>query len=179
MKFIVSLERKFFSGIIGYESMGTWIYYASAIIGAVIGLLALKDSSIDGSLSISVSTEVYFISLCLGLWSMSVADAVLRIDNNEVAFKRAAFNCMAILLLMVIGAVAAIVVFFAVILLLIITILSASSLFSSKRGKNKVEAIMDQNGNMHYISSKNGDGTISTTDGKRYRKTSPNQWQEI
>lgn len=179
MKFVVSIERKLFSGMFGYEAMGAWIYYAAAILGAIIGLLAVKDSAIDGSLAVSVTTEVYFLSICLGLWAMAIADAVLSIDNGGIAFKRASFNCIAIFLLMLFGAIAAIVVLIFVALMLFLTVLSGLPVNSSRKRKNSQDAIIDGNGNMHYISCKNGDGSISTTDGKRYRETSPGQWREF
>ena len=41
IKSFVSFEEKVFANVPGYKSMGSWIYYLSAITGSIIGLVSV------------------------------------------------------------------------------------------------------------------------------------------
>ncbi|MDE6416449.1 MAG: hypothetical protein K2K68_05425 [Duncaniella sp.] len=179
MKFLANFEQKIFSSTPDYQPMGVWIYYTAAILGAVIGLLAVKDSAMAGNAAVSPVTVLYFISLCLMLWAVAVADSLIRIDNGATAAKKAVFNCLAIFAAMFLGAVAAIIVLVVVAVFLGLTMLGGAGKSQSRRSADSRSDIIGPDGNIHYVSSENADGSVSTTDGKRFRETSPGNWKEF
>lgn len=172
MKFLVQTEQKMFASDSEYESMGAWIYYAAAVVGAVIGLLAVGDSAIQGDFAISAFTRMALTTLGLGLCAFACVDSVIRIPNGKTAAKKAVYNCLAIIVAMVVGAVAAIVVIIVVGILLVFLILSGGlkgGFSSGSKSTDMPSVIHGDDGEVNYIRRDNGDGTYTTQSNRRIR----------
>lgn len=172
MKFLVETEQKMFASDSEYESMGAWIYYVAAVVGAVIGLLAVGDSAIQGDFAVSAFTCMALTTLGLGLCAFACVDSVIRIPNGRTAVKKAVYNCFAIIVAIVVGAIAAIVVIILVGLFLVFLLLSGGlkgAFSSGSKSADTPGVIHGDDGEVNYIRRDNGDGTYTTQSNRKIR----------
>lgn len=174
MKFLAKIEQDMFASDPQYQTMGAWIYYTAAIIGAIIGLLAVGDSFTAGDAAVSPVTIIMLTTMALTLCAFAVTDSVVRIDNGKTAAKKAVYNCLAIIVAMAVGAAISVVVLI-VIALLLIYFFAVALLQGGSSGGRKKRKLVDESGSEHEVSGGFGD-TVYTSDGQTWRKESGNTY---
>lgn len=181
LKSFVTFEEKVLGNIPGYTSMGLWIYYIAAIAGAVLGLSGIYVSA-SGANSNIYAMLIVFAGISMSLFSVAIVDSMFRLEQPSDVAKKSLLNCALIFAAMLVGCILSIVVVIILMLLFVLYLLGSSSKKSVSRGRKDSEdsdSIRGSDGNNYWISSKNADGSVTTTDGKRMRKMPDNNWQEF
>lgn len=125
MKFIAQIEDSIFAGQESYRSMGGWIYYIAALVGAAIGLVAAyatvnRNTDIESPM-IYILTAI-FMTLC----AWCVMDSLVRVENLRVAWAKATFNCAGVLVAMVVGFIGSVIVLILLALILLFLIFTGA-----------------------------------------------------
>lgn len=179
IKSLVSFEEKVFANVPGYKSMGSWIYYLSAITGSILGLASVY-TGVSGDDSTVAPMLLSFSGMTMSLCAIAIADSMLRIADGTTALKKSLFNCLLIIVAMVAGCVASIVVLIAVAVLLAFFLLSGAGKGALSSGrKSSPDSVTGADGNQYWVSSENSDGSITTTTGERMRKMPDGNYQEF
>lgn len=168
MKFIENAEEKIFASHDSYESMGGWIYYVAALVGALVGLYYAYVVVSDDT---GFTNYVIYIlsSIFTGLSAWCIMDSLIRIDNLKVAWGKVVFNCIGVLVAMVVGCAISVIVLVILAVILFFMILSGGlkGAMQANEKENPKTVTTSDGSTMNHIT---GNIYRSAHDGHDYEK---------
>ena len=149
-----------------------WVYVVIAIIGALSGLQIIREAMVSSSIG-ETCMQIFKIGIIVSLmaWGGCTIAAFIGIPASKSALRRSIFNLVAAILVFYVCAILSIVAIIVIVAMIaLFALASGGGRGSSKKSSSADDGtIYDGSGNIHYVSSQDGD-YVNTTDGGRYRR---------
>ncbi len=151
----------------------TWVYITTALIGALTGLTSIKYYFTGYEFGDAATIVFnYGMLYTIAVWVGCTACAFYNIPDVKRATARTIFNLIAVALTFYICAALAVITVIALIVLFVLMAIAFGGSGRSRSGSSSSSAsdtVYDGEGNIHYVTSSNGN-YIQDTDGNTMRR---------